>query len=288
MAPAPARRKQGEAPITSAMEQGARFDRAASRRCYVGMENADSLIWISGATEGIGLGLSRNIPYADARVINLSRRAHPAIESVPLDLAEPESWATVEAHFRSTLAGFRGRRAIFIQNAHLKGLTGFAGEVPAEDYARDITANMTAPIRLGEAFLRAVIDSGFGGEAGLVMMSSASARSPYEGQSVYCAGKAALEMWVRVVRRELVQRGRDHIWVTAVRPGFVDTGLTRHVAAMADRDYPVASMLRGQIERGEGVMDVDTAARHIWAALPTDRSLLLFGEQVQVDRGSAA
>jgi hypothetical protein len=75
--------------------------------------------------------------------------------------------------------------------------------------------------------------------------------------------------------------------VTAVRPGFVDTGLTRHVAAMADRDYPVASMLRGQIERGEGVMDIDTAARHIWAALPADRSLLLFGDQVQVDRAGS-
>ena len=248
------------------------------------MPDVDSLIWISGATEGIGLGLSRNIPYPDARVINLSRRADSAIDSFYLDLAEPESWETVGAHFRSTLGGFRGRRAIFIQNAHLKGLTGFAGEVPADDYARDIIANVAAPIRLGEAFLRATFESGFGGETGLVMMSSAAARSPYEGQSVYCAGKAALEMWVRVTRRELIQRGRGQIWVTAVRPGFVDTGLTRHVASMPDRDYPVASTLRAQIETGEGVMDIDTAARQIWSALPTDRSLLLFGEQVQVDR----
>ena len=253
------------------------------------MQNADTLIWISGATEGIGLGLSRNIPYAAARVVNLSRRQHPDLESVRLDLADPQSWESVAAHFRTELTGFRGQRAIFIQNAHLKGMTGFAGEVDAADYARDVTANIAAPIRLGEAFLRAVIDSGFAGEAGLVMMSSSSARSPYEGQSVYCAGKAALEMWVRVVRRELAARGRGHVWVTAVRPGFVDTALTRHISAMSDRDYPVASMLRGQIEQGQGVMDIDTAARQIWAALPTDRSLLLFGEQVQVDRtGSAA
>jgi benzil reductase ((S)-benzoin forming) len=241
-----------------------------------------SLIWISGATEGIGLGLARNQPYGDARVINLSRRAHPDCENVALDLADPGSWGRAEESFRTTLGGFRGRRAIFVQNAHLKGLTGYAGEVASDDYARDLTANMMAPIRLGEMFLRAVLDSGFDGEAGLVMMSSASARSPYEGQSVYCAGKAALEMWVRVVRRELLRRGRSNIWVTAVRPGFVDTGLTRHVAAMADRDYPVASTLRQQIDARQGVMDVDSAACQIWAALPTDQSLLLFGEQVQV------
>jgi len=113
------------------------------------------------------------------------------------------------------------------------------------------------------------------------LMSSSSARSPSEGQTVYCAAKAALEMWVRVARRELKSRGRDTIWVTAVRPGFVDTGLTRHVGAMSDAEYPLASALREAIERGEGVMDIDTAARNIWAKLPADESLLLFGEQVR-------
>ena len=239
------------------------------------------MVWISGATEGIGLGFARNVPYPDCRVINLSRRQHPDYESVHLDLARPETWDAVGAHFRSVLEGFTGSRAIFIQNAHLKGLTGFAAEIPVADYATDVVANMAAPIRLGDLFLRAVIDSGFAGEAGLVMLSSSSARSPLEGQSIYCAGKAGLEMWVRVVRRELARRGRDNIWVTAVRPGFVDTGLTRHVGAMADEDYPLASSLREQMARGEGVMDIDTAARDIWAKLPASESLLLFGEQVR-------
>lgn len=241
-----------------------------------------SLIWISGATEGIGLGLARNTPHANARIINLSRRRHPDFESHFLDLADPASWAEVGDHFTDSLRAFRGERAIFIQNAHLRGMTGFAGEVVADDQARDITANVAAPLKLGDMFLRAVRDSGFAGEAGLVMMSSASARSPYEGQSIYCAGKAALEMWVRVVRREIVRRGRSNLWVTAVRPGFVDTALTRHVASLSDNNYPVASLLRGQIETGQGVMDIDTAARQIWAALPTDQSLLLFGEQAQI------
>lgn len=243
-----------------------------------------SIIWISGATEGIGLGLARNIPYASARVINLSRRRHPDLESHFLDLASASSWDSVGVHFAETLRTFRGERAIFIQNAHMKGMAGFVGEGEAEDYARDITANVAAPLRLGELFLRAVTESGFAGEVGLVMLSSAAARSPYEGQSVYCAGKAALEMWVRVVRREIVRRERSNIWITAVRPGFVDTGLTRHMAALSDADYPVASRLRDQIETRADVMDIDTAARQIWAALPTDKSLLLFGDQVQVDR----
>lgn len=239
------------------------------------------LVWISGATEGIGLGLARNVPFASARVINLSRRQHPDLESRYLDLAAPATWDATFLHFVETLSSFGGSRAIFIQNAHLSGMTGFAGEVPAADYIRDLTANMMAPIALGERFLRAIRESGYRGEAGLVMMSSASARSPYEGQSVYCAGKAALEMWVRVVRRELVRREAGNVWVTAVRPGFVDTGLTRRIAEMDDRNYPAASAIRKGLRAGTALLDVDTAARHIWAALPPDTSLLLFGEQVQ-------
>lgn len=243
----------------------------------------ETIIWISGATEGIGLGLARNQPYPQGRLVNLSRRAHPDYESLFLDLAEPACWPTIGRHFADVLATFRGRRVLFIQNAHLRGLTGFAGEVAEADYARDVTANVAAPLRLGEMFLRAVIDSGFTGKAGLVMMSSSAARSPIPGQTVYCAGKAALEMWVRVARRELAARGRDAMWVTAVRPGFVDTALTRHVAALAEADYPIAPQMRRQMAKGDGVMDIDTAARAIWAALPTRESLLLFGEQVRRD-----
>lgn len=241
-----------------------------------------SIVWISGATEGIGLGLARNTPYPDARIINLSRRPHPAYESVFLDLADQGCWGAVGAHFTRELSSFQGARAIFIQNAHMKGMTGFVGEVAAEDYLHDIIANVAAPLRLGEMFLRAVKESGFAGEAGLVMMSSSSARSPTVGQTVYCAGKAALEMWVRVARRELAVRDQRNIWVTAVRPGFVDTPLTRHVAGMADSDYPIASQMRRQMAQGVGIMDIDTAAKQIWAALPTDQSLLTFGEQVRV------
>lgn len=248
------------------------------------MQNApppSTLVWISGATEGIGLGLARNVPHANARVVNLSRRVHPDYESHFLDLADESSWPALGELFTRELRAFRGERAIFIQNAHMKGMTGFAGEVPEADYMRDIIANVAAPLRFGEMFLRAVRDSGFAGETGLVMMSSSSARSPTIGQTVYCAGKAALEMWVRVARRELAMRGKSNVWVTAVRPGFVDTSLTREVAAMTESDYPLAPQMRKQMAEGVGVMDIDTAARQIWAAFPTDQSLLLFGEQVR-------
>jgi NAD(P)-dependent dehydrogenase (short-subunit alcohol dehydrogenase family) len=219
-------------------------------------------------------------------VVNLSRRPHPDYESLFFDLSDSASWAALESHFVETLAVYRGERVMFIQNAHLRGLTGFAGEGASSDYLIDVTANVTAPLAIGGSFLRAVIGSGYAGEAGLVMLSSAAARSPYEGQSVYCAGKAAIEMWVRVVKRELVRRERSNIWVTAVRPGFVDTATTRLVASLPEHVYPAGAAIADHLESGTGVLDIDSAARAIWARLPTRESLLLFGEQVQATGGS--
>jgi benzil reductase ((S)-benzoin forming) len=179
----------------------------------------DTIIWISGATEGIGLGLARNQPYPNARIVNLSRRQHPDYETVRFDLAEPATWHAVAAHFRNELRDFKGTRAIFIHNAYMGGTQGFVGEVNQDLYHKAVTANVAAPLVLGDAFVRACRP---GYESGLVMITSAAARVPWEGDAVYCAAKAAAEHWVRVVRRERKRRATGP-WVVAIRPGFVDT-----------------------------------------------------------------
>src|SRR5262249_16816901 len=147
------------------------------------------------------------------------------------------------------------------------------------EYARALQANALAPLVLGDMFLRAARPDY---EAGLVLLSSAAARHPFEGMAAYCAAKAAIEMWVRVVRRELKSRGRN-AWVVAVRPGFVDTPTTRMNAEQPAHAYPAAPQIGRQLESGQGVLTPDQAALDIWAGLENarDQSLLLFGEMVR-------
>lgn len=239
---------------------------------------SDTIVWISGATQGLGHGLAQTVPYPGARIINLSRRQHPDLETVQFDLTDPGTYAAVAASFERNLAAFKGQRAVFIHNAYYPGNIGFVGETDAAENARCIQANAVAPLVLGEMFLRAV---GSGYESGLVLMSSAAARHPFLGNASYCAAKAGVEMWVRVVKRELRERGRK-TWVVAVRPGFVDTPTTRSIVDLPVRDYPIASQVARQLESREGVLTPEQAGRDIWAALPprNDESLLLFGEMV--------
>jgi len=237
-----------------------------------------SIVWISGATAGIGWGLARTVPWPGARVISLSRRVHPDLETVQFDLTRPVSYVAVQRHFEHELRQFQGERAIFFHNAYYPSVPGFVGETDSSEYAKALQANAVAPLILGEMFLRAV---GPGYESGLVLMSSAAARHPFEGNAAYCAAKAGVEMWVRVVRRELKRRGRN-TWVVAVRPGFVDTPTTRLAAEQPPDTYPVGPQIKQQLETGNGVLTPEQAGRDIWAGLPpkTDASVLLFGQMV--------
>ena len=234
----------------------------------------DTIVWITGATQGLGSGLARTCPHANAHVINLSRSPHPDLENVTFDLTRPDTWSSVRESFRRHLAGFTGSRAVFIHNAYYNSGTGFAGEVDEEQYYNAVMGNAAAPLVLADWFLREVKP---GYESGLVLISSAAARMPFEGNSVYGAAKAGVEQWVRVVRRERARRGTGP-WVVAVRPGFVDSPSLRKVAALDPHNYPISPAIREGIDNGE-TLTPDEAARQIWAALPPagDESVLLFG-----------
>ncbi len=241
----------------------------------------DTIVWISGATDGIGNGLAKTVPWPGARIINLSRRNHPDFETVQFDLTKPETYPAVEASFRRELAGFEGKRAIFFHNALYPGpgLFGFVSEVDQADYSRCIQANAAAPMVLGDMFLRAVEPHY---ESGLILMSSAAARHPFIGSAVYNAAKAGVEMWVRTVKRELAERGRP-TWVTAVRPGFVLSNSTMIGIGLPPDKYPVGAQMKQQMETGENLLQPEAAGRQIWAGLPpkNNESVLLFGEMVQ-------
>ena len=143
-----------------------------------------------------------------------------------------------------------------------------------EQYYSAVMGNAAAPLVLADWFLREVKP---GYESGLVLISSAAARMPFEGNSVYGAAKAGVEQWVRVVRRERARRGTGP-WVVAVRPGFVDSPSLRKVAALDPHNYPISPAIRDGIDNGE-TLSPDEAGRQIWAALPPagDESVLLFG-----------
>lgn len=224
-----------------------------------------SLVWISGASSGIGEALARTVPDPDARIIGISRRAPDGIEHLHADLADPASWAQVGASFTEELAGFDGDRVVFVHAAGTIEPLGFAGEVDTDAYTSNVVLNSAAPQVLGHLFLAAVHDVEATGH--LIMLSSGAARSVYAGWSSYGAGKAAIDQWVRDVGAEQARRGGSQ--VLSVAPGTVDTAMQSQLRTVAEDDFPQRQKFL-DLNRDQALSDPLDVASRIWALLDRD------------------
>jgi benzil reductase ((S)-benzoin forming) len=221
-----------------------------------------TLIWISGASGGIGQALVRTVPWAGARVIGVGRHAAPGADHLAVDLADPQRWELVAASFAAELKGFDGERVVFVHAAGTLEPMGFAGEVDPAAYCTNVILNSAAPQALGHLFLGAVreVDA----RRSLVMLTSGAARSVYPGWASYGAAKAAVDQWVRDVGAE--QELRGGVRLLAVAPGTVDTGMQARMRATPERDFPSRQKFFDLFEAGK-LTSPDAAAKGIWAAV---------------------
>ena len=229
----------------------------------------DTLIWITGASSGLGAALAASVPHDDAHVVSISRSpGGDGTEHLPADLADPAAWSAVANHMLVRLAAFSGSRVIFVHNAGTLDPIGFAGDVDFAAYRSNVLLNSAAGQVLGHAFLAAVTEAGFSGSVQLAMVSSGAAAKPYPGGSSYCAGKAALDHWVRTVGAEQRARGSS-VSVLSVAPGSVETAMQAQIRATGPADFPNVERFRQRHEQGD-IKEPEEAARAIWSVLRMD------------------
>jgi benzil reductase ((S)-benzoin forming) len=240
------------------------------------MPKSDTVIWISGASSGIGAGLALRHPFPGARTVNLDITAADGMENILFDLTEPATWPAVQDHFARELARPDIRRALFLHCAYAPVGKGLVTHVAQDDYERSLIANTAGTLAIAASFVRQIRPEH---EAGLLLMTSGAARAPLLGYSSYGASKAALEQWARVVAAEVAHRGWGP-WVLALRPGLVRTATARAASELPSELFPLGAAMRADFDRRG--QDVDEVARAIWAALPPEKG------QALIDLGAPA
>lgn len=224
----------------------------------------ESLIWISGASSGIGKALAETVPWPNSRVIGISRRPSPTTEHLAADLSDPQSWASVEESFDTGLNGFVGR-AVFVHAAGTIEPVGFVGEVDSAAYRANVLLNSAAPQVLGEMFLTAAHRAGLAPT--LAILTSGAARSVYAGWASYGASKAAVDQWVRDVGAEQAIRGGAR--VLAIAPGTVATDMQAILRGVAERDFPHRQKFI-DLHASGGLANTVEVAASIWDLIDGD------------------
>ncbi|SKC80836.1 SDR family oxidoreductase [Krasilnikoviella flava] len=206
------------------------------------MDITRSTVFVPGATSGIGLALALRLQARGSTVIVGGRRAalldeivaaHPGIDAVRVDTADPES---IEA----------ARREVLERHPALDAVVAMAGIMEPEDWTTDdflataertVVTNLLGPIRLAAAFLphlRTRTGSAF------VTVSSGLAHVPLAVTPTYNATKAAVHRLSEGIRLQLEPAGVQVIEIvppavrTALMPGQEDSPIAMPLDAFAD------------------------------------------------------
>lgn len=215
---------------------------------------------VTGGSTGIGAEIAQQAAADSREVIVVSRSPGPLGTHVAADLSQPAGWSIFEATVADAV-----QRADRLEVFHCAGtLTpiGFAGETDPDAYRANVLLNSAAPQIVGEAVIRLVDPRSI--PVTLVMITSGAARSPYPGWSAYCAGKAAMDHWVRTVGEE--QKLRDGVKVVAIAPGVVDTPMQAEIRETDESHFPNVDRFRNLHADGD-LLDAKEVASRVRAVI---------------------
>lgn len=189
------------------------------------------VVWITGASRGIGEILARQFASLGAKLI-LSARNVPELERVknelvgkypparvevlPLDLASGEESLKEAVQKAESFFGGAGIDYM-VHNAAYERPKIKALEESVEGLQSTFKINVFGTISLTRLLAPFMLKRGRGH---FVVLSSAAGKCPAPGQAMYSASKHALNGYFHTLRSELCQKG---IKVTVVCPGPVGT-----------------------------------------------------------------
>lgn len=239
------------------------------------MRFKDQVVWVTGASSGIGEALAYAFSREGAKLI-LSSRQPEALERVrencpgnrqdimvlPLDLADIDALAEKGAQ---GIAAF-GRIDIIINNGGIGQISLAAETGIAVDKALMLT-NYLGQVALTKAVLPSMIARKSGH---IVVMSSVSGKMGVPMRSAYAASKHALHGFFDSLRAEV---WRYNIRVTIVCPGFVRTKI-RANALRAD-GTPLGERARPPAN----AMSADACAAKILDAISKKRDEVYIGRE---------
>jgi dehydrogenase/reductase SDR family member 7B len=234
----------------------------------------NKIIWITGASSGIGEALVKVLAEKDNKLI-LSSRKTELLEQVqaslpesakensrilPLDLSQPD---TLNDKAKEALEFF-GKIDIII---HSGGISqrAMAQETKIDVDRRIMEVNYFGAIILTKAVLPSMIANGYGH---IVPISSVLGKIGTPLRSGYAASKHALHGYFDSLRAELYNQ---NILVTLVTPGFVKTNVSINALTKDGK-------LLNQMDEGQAHgMSAEACARIIVKGIEKQKNELLIG-----------
>ena len=238
---------------------------------------SDTIAILTGASRGIGAAMARGLAKPGTRLITLARREDPELaayarsqdvqlEQLSVDLSDLAAAEAAARRICDTLPR-DARRYLLINNAGtVHPVSGTDALIDGPAIAAAFNLNVTAVMLLTARFLAAVED--LKADRRVLNISSGAGRNPNAGWGVYCATKAALDMYSRVVKQE---QGENGARVVSLAPGIVDTDMQAAIRSSDPKSFPALAKFQDFHATGKLSSPANVASR-ILAYLDRDDS----------------
>ncbi|MFP4845917.1 SDR family oxidoreductase [Winogradskyella sp. PE311] len=226
----------------------------------------NKVIWITGASSGIGKALALELSNKDCKLI-LSSRREEVLNEVKLQCVEPKNIAILPldlANYRemkviadNAISCF-GKIDILINNG------GISQRSPIIETSIEVDKKLMEVDYLGTVALsKAVLPHFIQNQTGqYVVVTSLMGKFSSPLRSAYCGAKHALHGFFDALRLE---HAKDNIKVTIICPGFVNTNVARN-ALTAD-----GSVQGYQDEMTENGLDVKIFVKRMIKAIRKEK-----------------
>lgn len=184
-----------------------------------------SLVVVTGASQGIGAQIARDLDLAGHQVMlcgrnasNMKKRAqellNPSFTQV-CDFMNPHSIQELAAQVEEICQKNKLVLKALVHNAGVFIPAAFEESTP-EDWARQFQVNFFAPLQLTKELAPLIKSS----SSVIVNISSTLGKKPIPNTALYSASKAAMNSWSQSLALEWA---KDGVRVAGICPGIVDT-----------------------------------------------------------------
>jgi NAD(P)-dependent dehydrogenase (short-subunit alcohol dehydrogenase family) len=231
------------------------------------MNTQDAVVFITGASRGLGLAFARECVRRGARKVYAGVRAPngsntSGIEQVSIDVTDPASITAA--------ASKCGDTTLLVNNAGIARVTGTMLDPATIEVTREIfETNYYGTIRVSQAFAPILATNGGGAMINVLSDAVWHAR-PF--LAAYSASKSAAWSFTNAVRIEL---RHQKTLVLGLHVGFIDTDLTKGFDMKKLDPRQVAEAALHGVEAGKEEVLVDDFTRKVKRSLGEQQSIYL-------------